>query len=441
MHQPDASPKPRAPVTVRRILGNLGYLVRGRAVAALMLVGATVLMARALGPEGFGLAMLVQAYALLMRGVFNFRTFNGVIQYGVPAYDKDDLRTLRRLLRVCHRVDRASSIAATALAVALVPWAGPWMGMGHDHALMLALYSLVLLTTGNYTPDGILRLFDRFDIISWQLTIGAAVTLVGTVIAWWLHAPLGVFVAVLGIGYGVEQVFMSLLGWREYRRRVGPGSDADLHTARMAEFPGLRRFLWVSYWQSNMDLVPKHLATALAGGLLGASDAGLVRLSRQVASVLSTLAMMTRHAVFPDLARSWHQGDTGFARITYRVALYTGGFGLLLVLVVHLFGRALLDGAVGPKFVAAAPLLTLMMLGATFDVAAAPLRSAAYAMNRAGTTLVLYVIGMLVYLALFAVLAPWLRLIGIGLATVVAAAVPMLAMLVVVQRGGHAGRA
>lgn len=47
---------PRAQSPMRRVLGNFGFLVRGRIVAALMSFGATALMARALGPTEFGLA-------------------------------------------------------------------------------------------------------------------------------------------------------------------------------------------------------------------------------------------------------------------------------------------------------------------------------------------------------------------------------------------------
>lgn len=426
------SSRQRTPV--QRVLGNLGYLIRGRAVAALMMIGATILMARALGPASFGVVMLIQAYALLMRGLLNCRVFNAVIRYGVPAHDAGDLRTLRRLLRVCHRVDRGSSIAATLLAVLLAPWIGPLMGVGHEHVVLLAAYSLVLLTTGNNTPDGILRLFDRFDVIGWQMTTAAVISLVGVAIAAWWRAPLPVYVAVLGVAYATEQLCMSWLGWGEYRRRIGPSVDDDLRTARLAEFRGLRGFLWVNYWQSNMDLVPKHLATVLAGLLLGATSAGLLRLSRQISSVLSKLAILTRQAVFPDLTRSWHQRDASFAHLTFRTATYVGGFGLVLVAVVYFFGHALLGTVVGAKYIAAAPLLSLMMLAATFDLAAAPMRSAAYAIGRAGKVLGMYAIAAAIYLALFVVLAPWLDLVGIGLATVVAACLPMLAMVVLIQR-------
>src|SRR3546814_15822745 len=82
---------------MRRVLGNFGFLIRGRGIAAVMSLGATTLMARTLGPTEFGMVMLMQAYMLLMRGLLNFQSFEAIVRYGVQAHDAGDIRSLRRL--------------------------------------------------------------------------------------------------------------------------------------------------------------------------------------------------------------------------------------------------------------------------------------------------------------------------------------------------------
>ena len=104
---------------MRRVLGNLGYLLRGRGIAAVMLLVATALMARALGPAEFGLVVLIHTYVVLVRGLLNVKQFLAIVRYGMPALDADDPRTLRRLIAVCWRVDRFACITATVVAL---PW-------------------------------------------------------------------------------------------------------------------------------------------------------------------------------------------------------------------------------------------------------------------------------------------------------------------------------
>jgi O-antigen/teichoic acid export membrane protein len=427
--------RPAAHNPMRRVLGNFGLLVRGRGIAALMLLAATAWMARALGPAEFGLVVLMQTYVVLVRGLLNFKQFLAIVRYGVPALDAGDTRTLRRLISICRRVDRYACITATALALVMAPLIGPWMGMDQDHVILLTVYCLVLLTTGNRTDIGILRLFDQFDILGRQMTVGPTIRFFGVIIAWWLASPFPVYVAIMAFAYGAENLYLSWRGRREYHRRMGDTPEGEnISDANMAEFSGFRQFLWITYWQSNIDLIPKHGSIMLAGSLLGPTDAGLLRLARQFSTLLSQPAGMIRQVVFPDLTRSWTQGSSDFKLVVYRTALLAGGLGLFFVLAGYFFGSALLGALIGKEFVAAAPVLTLLLLASTFDLTASSLRSAAYAIGHAGKVLRLYMVSAVIYVALFIVLTLQVGLIGAGLAACAAALVRPLVMAVIIGK-------
>jgi len=426
---------PGAHNPMRRVLGNFGLLVRGRGIGALMALAATALMARALGPAEFGLVILIHTYVMLVRGLLNFKQFLAIVRYGVPALDAGDTRTLQRLISICRRVDRYTCITATVLALILAPLIGPWMGMDQDHVVLLCIYSLVLLTTGNRTDTGILRLLDQFDILGRQMTIGPIIRFFGVIIAWWLDSPFPVYVAIMAFAYGTENVYLSWCGRREYRRHIGDIAESENNRdANMAEFSGLRHFLWITYWQSNVDLIPKHGSIMLAGYLLGPADAGLLRLARQFSTMLSKPAGMIRQVVFPDLTRSWIQGSSDFKLVVYRTALLAGGLGLFFVLAGYFFGSTLLGALIGKEFVAAAPVLTLLLLASTFDLTASSLRSAAYAIGHAGKVLRLYIVSAAIYVTLFIVLTLQVGLIGAGLAACAAALVRPLVMAVIIAK-------
>ncbi len=438
MSNPEERPGANNPM--RRVLGNFGLLIRGRGIGALMSLAATALMARALGPVEFGLVILIHTYVMLVRGLLNFKQFLAIVRYGVPALDAGDTRTLQRLINICRRVDRYTCIAATVLALILAPLVGPRMGMDGDHVILLTAYCLVLLTTGNRTDTGVLRLFDQFNILGRQMTVGPIIRFFGVVIAWLLDSPYPVYVAIMAFAYGAENVYLSWCGRREYRRHIGDTAESENNrNASMAEFSGLRHFLWITYWQSNIDLIPKHGSIMLAGALLGPTDAGLLRLARQFSTMLSKPAGMIRQVVFPDLTRSWIQGSTDFNLVVYRTALLAGGLGLFFVLAGYFFGESLLGALLGKEFVAAAPVLTLLLLASTFDLTASSLRSAAYAIGHAGKVLRLYVVSAIIYVTLFIVLTMQVGLIGAGLAACAAALVRPLVMAVIIRRSMHSG--
>jgi O-antigen/teichoic acid export membrane protein len=419
---------------LRHALGNFGFLLRGRGIAAVMLLGATALMARGLGVVEFGLVVLMQTYVLLVRGLLNVKQFQAIIRYGVPAHDANDTRALRRLISICRRVDFRTSIAATTLAVVMAPLLGPAMGLDSDQVVLLTIYSLVLLTSANITDIGILRLFDRFDILGKKEAIGPIIRFLGVALAWWVDAALPAYVVVLAIAYVAENIYLSWSGRREYRARIGPAPEGEgTGDATMDEFFELRNFLWVTYWQSNIDLIPKHISVLLAGWLLGPAEAGLLRLARQFSSLLSKPAVLIRQVVFLDLTRSWNQGSSDFKLLAYRTAMLGGGIGALFVVGGHFYGASLLHALVGAEFVAAAPVLTLLLLAATFELTASSLRSAAYAIGYASHVLRLSVLSAVIYLALFASLVSQLGLVGAGWAACGAAAIPLVVMALLIR--------
>jgi len=419
---------------MRRVLANFWILIRGRGAAAIMAFGATALMARSLGPAEFGMVVLIHTYAMLIRALLDFGSVDAIVRFGVPAHDAGDSHALGRLIKVCRRIDKQASITAALLALAVAPFAGPSMGMDNNHVMLLMAYSVVLITTGTGTASGILRLYDRFDILGRQMTISPTIRFMGVVIAWWLSAPIQVFVAIWASGYAAENFYLMWHAKHKYNTHIKEAlAGVSIKDAKLSDFDGLRHFLWVTYWQSNLDILPKHITTVLVGYLLGPAEAGLLRLARELSSMLSKPAILIRQVIFVDLTRNWNQGNQAFDVIAYRTALLGGALGSLFVLTSYFFGEHLLATLLGQQFVAAKSILTFMLLAATLDLVASPLRSAIYAMGYAAKAMRLYVVSTSIYLILFVVLTAKMGLIGAGLAASAAAAVPLIGMLMLIR--------
>jgi O-antigen/teichoic acid export membrane protein len=182
---------------------------------------------------------------------------------------------------------------------------------------------------------------------------------------------------------------------------------------------GFWKFVGVVYWQTNIDLLPKHVSVLLAGALLGPASAGLFRLAREFSTVLTQPAVTLREVLFPDLTRSFHAEDGGIRSVPFKTAIIAGSAGLVFVIFSVFFGDSLL-GIVGEEYIPAASLLSLLLLSASFDLASAPLRAAAYAMGKAGRVLKIHIGGIVTYISMFFLLTPHIGLTGPGLAAVLA---------------------
>ena len=419
---------------MHRVLGNFWILIRGRGAAAIMAFGATALMARALGPVEFGLVVLMHTYAMLIRALLDFGTADAIVRFGVPAHDASDNHTLGKLLKVCRRIDKQASITAALLAWLAAPFVGPAMGMDNKHVMLLMAYSTILLTPGAGSAGGLLRLNDRFDIKGRQMTIAPTIRFLGVLIAWGLAAPLETFLAVWGAAYVAENVYLLWQAKHKYREQIKQAlAGVSLKDASLKDFDGLRHFIWVTYWQSNIDLLPKHLTTLLVGHLLGPAEAGLLRLAKEIASALSRPALLIRQVVFTDLTRAWNEGSASFDVVAYRTAILGGALGMVFVALSYFFGAYLLGGLLGAEYIAAKDVLTWMLLAATLDLATSPLLSGLYAMGHAMKTLRITLVSTAIYLLMFVFLTRELGLIGAGLAATAGATFTLIGMIMLMR--------
>jgi len=129
--------------------------------------------------------------------------------------------------------------------------------------------------------------------------------------------------------------------------------------------------------------------------------------------------------LFPDLTRSFHAEDGHIRSVPFKTALIAGSVGLGFVLLAFFFGKDLL-GLVGEEYVAASTLLTLLLIGASFELASASLRAAAYAMGKAGSILRIHIVSIISYIAIFFIVTPTIGLNGPGLAAILASLLAMV---------------
>ena len=418
----------------QRIFKNFGVVLRGRGIAAVCNIIALALMANALSPIDFGLVVLLHTYVLAIRGLLNFRTYEAIVKYGVPLNENGDNDGFRRLLRITTSVDVISSIVATLVGIFAASITGKFLQWDTQMVTVAAVYSLTMLTTATGTPNGILRIYDRFDLLGKWYTISPAIRLLGVMSAWYFDAEMLVFIGVWAAAFVIENCWIYLRGHQEVRRHMSESIWRGFRPRELLETnPDFRHFLGVIYWQTNVDMLPKHLAVLLAGGLLGPAGAGMFRLANDFSTILSKPGLMLREVLFPDLSRMLHNKEPGFYQLGAKAVKIAGASGLLLVILSIPLGAPIL-GIIGSDYTSAAPLLTLMLLAATFELAGSPLRAAAYALGGAGTVLHIYALSSVVYLALFYVFTLPLGLIGPGIAACIGGALTLGRLMFLVRK-------
>ena len=158
------TPRPPRAGSLRAVLVNMGWLLGGRGVAAVLSLLYIAVITRTLGLTGFGQFALIVGTAQTVTALVSFQTWQVIVRYGMGHLHEGRPNALARLVKACLALDVGAAIVGSLLALAAVALLGPKFGWDGDLRRDAILFSIVTLVAVRSTSIGILRLYDRFGI-------------------------------------------------------------------------------------------------------------------------------------------------------------------------------------------------------------------------------------------------------------------------------------
>lgn len=405
---------------LRRFGRNIAWLLGGRGVAGVLSLVYLAAAARALGPERFGVFSLVLAYGGALAALAQVQSGQAVIRFGALHLAAGRQDRLARLLGSLALLDWAFALIGAALAFALVPWVAPLFGWTGEQQYGARLFSVILLLSTGGTPGGMLRLFDRFDLLSYAETVGPAVRLVGAVALSIAGAGLNDFLLVWALAVAAEAAasWIAALGMRRCTLTFGRRA---VKTA-WQENTRIGAFLTHSSLSGTLTLVWTYAGTFSVGGLVGPAAAGGFRLAGKLASAVGKPIEAATRALTPEMARLVADDDRPtLAAVTRRVTAAAILLDLVLIAFVALAGGDAVHLLYGRAFAFAGPIFLLLTIATAIDLAGVALEPVLNAYGHAGRMLTARVIGVVGQLAALALLVPTWGVTGAGLAAIIGA--------------------
>lgn len=418
-----------------RVFKNFGLLLSGRGVAGIISLGTLALMGHGLTPEQFGTVVLVQTFAMTARGLVTIQPWAAVIHFGANALQRGDEDEFKRLVAYTGLIDLVGGIGAAILGILVASTVAEALHWDPDIVLFAQIYSSALVVAIEATPKGVLRLFDRYDLLSLQGIIRPILRLIAVTIAFLSDADIFGYLVAFYLTNLAHYLSLVLIARYEMAKRMTGSLFVGIHPAQVhRDCPSLWRYMLTVYWQKLLDLMQRRVATLLAGVLFGTAAAGLYKVAWDLSNVLAKPVLMLRQSILPDLARLWHDQDHAFRRLTFRSGLIAGSLSAVIFAVIVAVGGALIEVIMGAAYVDAAPLLMLLVLAGTIDLYGFALRPAGYAMGRPGVIVAINTVAMLIYGGLFFGLNSRFGLLAPGLASVTAALISLFSLTVAVFR-------
>jgi O-antigen/teichoic acid export membrane protein len=384
--------------THRSLLHNAGLIVGGRLTFGLMNLGTNAIILRAFGAADLGMVMLLIAYIRLFAEVVKFESWQAVLRFGVIARDKGEDNQLRRLIGLALGVDFVTMVLAIIASILLIPQAAVWFGWNDQITDIAPWFMILIIFVTNATPNGVLRLFDRVEIIALQHGLNAVIRLLLVLLA----VMLGGAVQHLAWAWFTAFVISGLLpmivcAYELVKRDLLPIISLNWRKSGRV-FPGIWHFLLMSNLISSGPLIANHVTTLIVGAELGAAQAAVLNIARQIATGITAPTRLLGPLMLPDYSLlSGREDWTGLRDLLVKqikitaITVLGGGvimFAVLPILVEQLFGAEMLEHIW---------IFWLLLLTSLINTLGFSLHHAMFSANKGGTALLIQLAAITVY--------------------------------------------
>ena len=416
----------------RSLLKNSSYLGISKVVAALCGIATLAFAGRGLGVMLFGMLVLITSYIKAVSGIAKFQSWQLIVRYGGHGVAHGDPEHFKVATGFAFALDMVSGIGGMIVGAALLPFVGGWAGITPQYLWLGMLYCTLLPIMSSATPDGVLRVLDRFDLISWSSTFMPITRAALAGIAFVTGASFPVYVAIWYVTDLAGSLYVWVLGWRELRRH---GLVAGIRpTLKPGVLVGAWRFAIDVNLATSVQAVWGPIGRLVVGGLLGPAGAALFRVASMLADSAAKPADLLGKAFYPEIMRMDLASKRPW-KLMLRGSVLVGAVALLAVLLMLLGGKPLMVLLFGKAFAGAYVPLVILMVIPFISIFSFPLSPMLYALGRSDGPLKAKLLGSGAFFLTIAPLSWELNVAGAAIALVLANVVNTGAMLV--QLGGE----
>ncbi|MCJ8352819.1 lipopolysaccharide biosynthesis protein [Novacetimonas hansenii] len=412
---------------LKRIFGNTGFLVAGRATNAVCSFLYMAWSVRALGLSQFGVLMLVTTFGSAISSATHLPSWQPLLHYGTDPFVKGDLPRFGRLLSFCMRADLLSGATGALVGMLGVGLFGTSMGWPQTDQVGAMVYMLTICVMNTGWSTGVFRLCNAFWLSSVCDLSGVVVRMVGTGLGLWLHMGLYYFMLVWSMTQLALFITNSAMGWWLLRSGRKVGRFQFFQQLEAGDAVGIWRFTLSTSGNHVLGTIFNQFGTLLVGGLLGPADAAVYRVSRQIGDGIAKPAQLMMPALYPEFIRLREKRDWyGLKHVTLRLFMLIGGFSLLLMLFAMVAGNTLLTWMLRVHWPGGNLMIMLMLGNAIMGLGIVPLEPLLTVVGQVSRVLLARIVVTIAYLPLVYFMAWRWHLEGAASASVLASLLMLL---------------
>ncbi len=404
----------------RTRLTAIGHLLSGNFLNAGIMLVSVAMVARSLGPEIYGIMVMVLSYNRVVERILRFESWQPVIRFAVQEEGENSVDRLQRLYAYGLMLDVGAATVAALSAVGLALLFGPAFGLKTLHIQLIAIYSVATLFNIAGVPTAALRLSGQFKMLAYAQVVANILRIAFAFVCMIEGAGVIAFMVAWTAAQAIGSIIVFAAGFRALKMMGIPNPLRASRRGLTRDFPGFFGFACSTNLSLTLRVITTEADSLFVGAVAGTSAAAVYYLAKRIAKVATQVGAQVQAVVYPDVARMWAKGDiAGFRTATLQVQIALAAVGGAMLAAAYLFGPMLIRLGPGAAYQAAYILLVTQLVAVMLMLHAAPSRSAMLAMNESWQVLAISALGTAIFVAVAAYAIPRYGPIGGNVAHII----------------------
>lgn len=420
---------------LKKLFKNASTLLSGNVIASVFGLISLALTARALGAQAFGTLVLIQTYVLVMDGVINFQSWQAVVKFGTEFRESRNFNKFKALIKFVLFIDVFTAIIGTIVAVGLFNLVAPILDMNEDSYNYVAIFSLVILFHISGVPIAILRIFEKFKLFAFQVSLAAFIKLLLVSVLYLMEAGLTSFVIAWAASDIIGHLVLLYFGYKEIKKQSYHKIFTEDTSLLRGYFKSIWSFVISTNLSSSIRMTTRQFDVLIVGGMLGNSAVGLYKVAKQFSMVLTKLSDPLYQAIYPQLTQLYNNEKINeFKKLMYRSSFLITIPIMFLWLAFFIFGDLIINLTVGASFLEGKGVMIWYMLAIVVSVVSFPLQPAMLAQGLPQFSFWVHLFSTIIYFLIINFLINSFGLEGAGISYLIYYLTWSLCMLIIVWK-------
>ncbi|MGL4760509.1 MAG: lipopolysaccharide biosynthesis protein [Sarcina sp.] len=316
-----------------KFLKNFIVLFTGEGLSSLLGMLSVIIIVKAIGLEGNGKILSIQTYCLLLTNILGFKSFQALIKYLSKSLADNDYVAMKKYIQQSYILDIIAAIVTMVVSFIFVQPYSMFMGWDNELVKYSYIFIIAIIFQVQGTPIGILRMFNKFNYITYN-NIGVGI--------------LRFIFYVIGIIYNVDLTFYMyveiflyifpniILNYLAYKT-LKANNLHDFYNYKFAVDKEFFKFNFYSNIASTIDIPVGTLTTIMINKYLGYSDISVYKIFEKIGSIIGKIGSPISQIIYPELTERIAQKKYKSAKkISDKLLIGIGGSGVVITILAYI---------------------------------------------------------------------------------------------------------